>query len=568
MKNCTLHFLYLIILFSSCSSKQEIDNSEISTDAEVIADGKTIFQQNCSACHNIRQDGIGPRLGGITKQVAPEWLRNFIKNPRELIASGDERATVLLEKYKVAMPIFGHLSDDNIDQVIAYLHTQNLPLVESAIDTAALVDPIPEKIQMSDLIINLELVTTIPASADKAPKARITKMGYIPETERLFVVDLRGKLYELVNNQPNVYFDMAEETPGFINQPGLATGFGSFAFHPEFLQNGILYTTNTESPGSGAADFAYADSIPVTVQWVLREWKTETPNGPTFQGDGRKLMRVNMVTGKHGLQEIIFNPNAVRGDEDYGLLYIGIGDGAAVESGYPWIANNIQSIWGTIIRIDPSGSNSKNGNYGISPSNPFVDDANPETIKEIYAYGFRNPHRITWSRDGDILATNIGFKNIEAINIIWPGQFYGWPVREGTFAMDAYGDMNNIFPLPEEDSSYNITYPIAQYDHDEGNAISGGVEYQGSQVPALKKKYIFGDIMIGRLFYIDITDITFGKQATIMEWQASINGDPINFKEYFGNGRVDLHFGRDAIGELYLFTKADGNLYRMTDTLD
>jgi len=565
MKNSIRLLSFFIIPFLiSCSTKQGFDYSSVSTDEEVIADGKLLFQQNCSACHNIGQEGIGPRLGGVTKEVPPDWLQKFIKNPGEVLASGDERATVLLEKYKVAMPVFEYLSIEKINQIIAYLHTQDLPSEEPQIDTTALNDPIPEKIEMSDLVINLKLVTTVPPSAKRGPKARITKMDHIPGTERLFIVDLRRKLYELVDNQPRVYFDMAERMPDFIDQPGMASGFGSFAFHPEFLQNGLLYTTHTEPPGSQIADFSYSDSIPVTLQWVLREWKTETPDNPVFEGGGRELLRVNMVTGMHGVQEITFNPLAKPGDEDYGLLYIGVGDGGSIENGYPWIANSIQSIWGKIIRIDPAGNNGKNGNYGIPSTNPFVNDPDLQTLKEIYTSGFRNPHRITWSSDGKILATNIGQRNIEALNIIEPGRFYGWPVREGTFVIDSYGNMNNVFPLPNDDSQYNVTYPVAQYDHDEGNAISGGFEYTGSLIPELKGKYIFGDIMIGRLFYVDITDLTIGKQATIGEWQTLLEGEAFNLKENVGNSSVDLRLGRDALGELYLFTKADGKVYRMT----
>ena len=169
--------------------------------------------------------------------------------------------------------------------------------------------------------------------------------------------------------------DMAKLKPKFINEPGLATGFGSFAFHPDFAKNGLLYTTHTEAPNSGKADFTYADSIKVTLQWVLTEWKADDPNAPTFSGTSRELLRVNMVSGIHGVQEITFNPLAKPGDEDYGLLYIGIGDGGAVEEGYPFIAHSKEKIWGTIIRIDPAGRNSANGQYGIPTSQSICSGA-------------------------------------------------------------------------------------------------------------------------------------------------------------------------------------------------
>jgi hypothetical protein len=222
------------------------------------------------------------------------------------------------------------------------------------------------------------LVTQFPASSDsgKAPLARITELKIQPGTNDLFVVDLRGKLYRLRNNKPVVYMDMAKLKSKFINEPGLATGFGSFAFHPDFLRNGLIYTTHSEASGSGKADFGYADSIKVAMQWVLTEWKVNDPRSETFSATARDLMRVNFVSGIHGVQEIAFNPLSKKGDEDYGLLYIGVGDGGAVENGYQFLAHDKEKVWGTILRIDPAGRNSMNGQYGIPGTNPFAKDKN------------------------------------------------------------------------------------------------------------------------------------------------------------------------------------------------
>jgi glucose/arabinose dehydrogenase len=354
---------------------------------------------------------------------------------------------------------------------------------------------------------------------------------------------------------------MAKLRPKFINEPGLATGFGSFAFHPDFNKNGLLYTTHTEAPNSGKADFGYADSIKVTVQWVLTEWKTDHPNADTFSGKGRELFRVNMVTGIHGMQEITFNPLAKTGNEDYGLLYIGVGDGGSVEQGYPFLPHSKERPWGSVLRIDPAGHNSTNGQYGIPQSNPFAKSQN--TLGEIYAYGFRNPHRITWGKSGQMLVCNIGQANIESVNLVLPGHDYGWPIREGTFVQEPNSDLSKVYPLPANDSIYHITYPVAQFDHDEGKAITGCIEYWGTAIPQLKGKYLFGDIPSGRLFYIDIAEVKTGKQAVIKEWKISLNGTAKTLKDLCGNDRVDLRFGRDARGDLYIMTKADGKVYKL-----
>ena len=135
-------------------------------------------------------------------------------------------------------------------------------------------------------------------------------------------------------------------------------------FTPDFAKNGLLYTTHTEAPGSGKADFSYADSIKVTLQWVLTEWKTEIQMPLHFQEQAGNFQG-EYATIDHGIQEITFNPLAKPGDEDYGLLYIGVGDGGCVEKGYPFLAIAWKKYWGTILRIDPMGNNSANGQYGI-----------------------------------------------------------------------------------------------------------------------------------------------------------------------------------------------------------
>lgn len=552
-----------LLFFFSCDSKRG-DYADIPTDPESIAKGELFFSQNCSACHSFRQDGIGPRLGGITRMVSADWITSFIRDPKSVVESGDERGTKLLARYKTLMPSFGHLSEEELAEIVAYLHTQEAPAQEtSALDTAALADPIPAGVTPSELIAGAELVTQIPFSANKGMKTRITKLDYIPKTERLFIVDIRGKLYELTAKEPRVYMDMAELRPKFIDAPGLATGFGSFAFHPDFVNNGLLYTGHTEPAGTAKADFHYADSIPVALQWVITEWTAEEPQAFPFKGTGRELFRIDMVTGMHGVQEITFNPNATPEDEDYGLLYIGIGDGACVQSGYPFLVQSIKMPWGSIFRIDPRGNNSTNKQYGIPASNPFADRAEEGARGEIYAYGFRNPHRITWTRDGRMLASNVGQAMIESINLIQAGHNYGWAIREGTFLVNPFGDINKVYPLPEDDEKFNITYPAAQYDHDEGLAVTGGFEYTGATVPELKGKYLFGDMNNGRLYYVDLSEVKPGELATIREWRVMHQGRLTTTTELCGSTRVDLRFGKDQHGEVYFFSKQDGKVYRL-----
>ncbi len=555
----------LLPYLNSCDSGTSLDEGSISTDTAMIAAGKATFIQHCSGCHNFRQDGIGPQLGGVTAEVPADWIKYMIRDPKKMIESGDERATDLRKKYKAEMPSFATLADDEVDGIIAFLNTKKSPYLHMAKDNGVEIpNPITDTIELSNLIVELQMITQVPASgkSGEQPITRITKLDFEPHSGGLFIVDLRGRLYKLQNNEPFVYMDMAKLKPKFIHEPGLATGFGSFAFHPDFNKNGLLYTTHTEAAGSGKADFYFTDSIEVGLQWVLTEWKTQNPGATPFSGTSRELLRINMVTGIHGVQEITFNPLSKPGTEDYGKLYIGVGDGGCVDQGFPFLAHDTEKIWGTVLRIDPAGNNSANGQYGIPRDNPFVKNQNTKVLREIYAYGFRNPHRISWTSSGKMLVSNIGHRNIESVNLILPGHDYGWPIREGTFLFDPYGDLNKVYPLHANDSTYNVTYPVVQYDHDEGLAISGGFEYWGSAIPQLKGKFLFGDISPGKLFYINTADVKLGKQAIIKEWQVSMNGTLTTLKDLCEGQRVALHFGRDSRGELYILTHA-GKVYKL-----
>ena len=270
------------------------------------------------------------------------------------------------------------------------------------------------------------------------------------------------------------------------------------------------------------ADFAVPDSIKVSVQAVISEWKAFDPKAAVFSGSHRELMRVDMVTGAHGFQELTFNPLAKPNGKDYGLLYLGIGDGAAALAGASFLCDNNGKIWSSVIRIDPAGRNSTNGKYGIPGDNPFV--SRHDALGEVWARGFRNPHRISWdlTGSGKMFISNIGQHSLEEVDLGKAGADYGWPNREGTFLFDVDANPELVYPLPDDDAGY--TYPVVQYDHDEGTAVSGGFVYAGTMVPELKGKYVFGDISRGTLFYSEVSEMNEGQQATIYKLKVSLNG--------------------------------------------
>ena len=563
--------------FIACTSSQSTEEAQETPAQEVafvrdelsVQHGQSLFVEHCAACHNFEETGIGPNLSGATARAEKPWLMAFIRNAPQMIDRGDERAVQLYEKYNQYMPAFPGLSDQDIEHLLGFIskHAEGEKKNRSN-RPGGLINPVVEKIALSPITLVLEEMLTVPPSAEQPPLARINKMLAAPSSqgERLFLHDLRGTLYEIKDNQAQVYLNLAAEQAHFIDRPGLGSGFGSFAFHPDFAQNGLFYTTHTEPTGTALADFAYPDSIKVTLQWVLTEWRADNPLAPIFSGSSRELLRVNMVTGIHGFQELTFNPLAKPGEADYGLLYLGVGDGGAALRGYSFLCNPERG-WGAVLRIDPAGKNSANGRYGIPADNPFVDE--PNARREVWAYGFRNPHRISWDQSGQnakesgkMLITNIGQHSVEEVNQGVAGGNYGWPEREGTFLFDVLANPELVYPLPPNDSGY--VYPVVQYDHDEGNAVSGGFVYAGKKAPLLQGKYVFGDIPRGRLFCAEVAAMQLGEQAPVYELSVATDGKKTDLETLTQSKRVDLRLGTDSAGELYIFTKSNGKVYRVT----
>lgn len=191
-----------------------------------------------------------------------------------------------------------------------------------------------------------------------------------------------------------------------------------------------------------------------------------------------------------------------------GLLYIGLGDGGGADDqgvghGSNGNGNDPSNPFGAILRINPLGNNSSNGQYGIPANNPFISDVN--RLAEIFAYGFRNPWKLSFDRQGRLLVADVGQNDIEEVNIVEAGMHYGWNTKEGRFFFDPNGDFSGLITLeiPQNLPPINLTNPVIEYDHDEGISITGGYAYQGNKNPSLVGKYIFADFT-KRLFVGDL----------------------------------------------------------------
>ena len=436
--------------------------------------------------------------------------------------------------------------------------------------TAQLSDPIPQRVTFGGLILETELYVTMPPSSDGEPRGKLNVMRALPDG-RKFVNDMRGTLYSFDRGASTTYLDLRTSRADLIDSPGLGTGFHSFAFHPDFASNGKFYTAHSEpwDTNGGVIDFPLpgAPLSSVGYQGILTEWTAVDPAADTFSGSSREVFRVYFPGAVHGLQEIVFNPGAEPGDPDYGKLYVCIGEGGSYLAGLASSQHRLDSPLGTIFRIDPLGNNSANGQYSIPPDNPWASSNDPGVLGEIYAFGFRNPHRIGWA-SGErsfMYVGDIGERNIEELNIVEAGGDYGFPEREGTFRLDPDrpDDNYSVYSPPPDDARNPFLYPVAQYDHDDGYAIVAGPVYRGFGVPALNGLLLFGDIRRGRVFYVRAAELQQGEQAPIQEARLFLDGTDETLASRTGDGRADLHWGVDADGELYVLTKTDGVIRRI-----
>ena len=469
---------------------------------------------------------------------------------------------------------------------------------------AQITDPIPAPVEKRGLMVEISDVVRLPDTRALRPQdvspagwARPSFVRDLPDGRR-FANDSRGLLYLLDgNNQPSVYANVGEAFPlGFYNR--LESGFIGFDFHPEFEQNGLWYTVHAERAmgNPGTPDFIPPGftQTDVTYHNIFTEWRATDPAANTFEGTRRELFRVAHVVSNltHPFGYVGFNPTSRPGAPDYGLLYtsgsdIGFSNGGGPNANDPDQAQRLDSVVTAILRFDPrspavSGGLKGLGDYTIPAINAFAADGDPNTLGEIFAHGFRNAHRISWDlTDGTMFASDIGMNHIEEINIVRNGENYGWMRREGYFENGVTrtgGALNQLFPLPadvldgrQEDE---FTYPVAIYDHNDGQAVTGGFAYHG-RIAALRGKFVFGDLVRGRLFAADLAamkeadDGIPGTVAPVEEIQLYVRGASgnrvyVSLRELIERTmgrtttRADLHISQSRDGELFITSRQDG----------
>jgi hypothetical protein len=398
-----------------------------------------------------------------------------------------------------------------------------------------------------------------------------------PGSRRLFVNDMRGPLYLLSYNGKTVrqYLDINAAAWGVsVQASGRERGFQSFAFHPQFNRPGTrgfgrFYTLTDTSNTTPVPDFRPAGGTR-THDTILLEWTAKNPAADAYDGGvPRELIRFEQPFANHNGGQLGFNPFASTGDADFGLLYIGFADGGS--GGDPLDhAQNLNSAFGKLLRIDPLGSNSANGKYGIPAGNPFSNDGSASTLGEIYASGLRNPQRFAWDpKNGNLFVADIGQNTVEEISIATPGANLGWNDWEGSFA---YVSREGV-GLASQRSDAKVVFPIVEYGQPDPllqpqSAVTVGAVYRQTAIKQLENLLVFGDIPSGEAFYINADNLPKGGQGAIRRILFNDNGvaktllqiiKDTNVKQgKMPATRADLRFGLGPDGQIFMLNKGDG----------
>jgi len=323
-------------------------------------------------------------------------------------------------------------------------------------------------------------------------------------SNRLFVVEQAGRIRVF----PNDAAVRADEVVVFLNKTaevlsGGELGMLGLAFDPDYAANGFFYVNYTlDNPRrSRIARFR-----------VSADPARAAPESETV------LLEFEQPFANHNGGALAFGPD--------GMLYAASGDGGS--AGDPQNnAQRLDTLLGKVLRIAPDGS--------IPSDNPFAD--RPGARGEIWAYGLRNPWRMSFDRQtGTLWAGDVGQGAREEIDIIVRGGNYGWRVYEGTQPFD------NPANLPAD----AFLAPVLDYGRELGGSVVGGYVYRGTALPALAGAYVYGDFLSGRVWAL-----YYDAAAGAVTENAEIARVP-----------NPSSFGEDAAGEIYA-TSFDGRIYRL-----
>ena len=377
-------------------------------------------------------------------------------------------------------------------------------------------------------------------------------------TGRLFVIDQVGKIWIIDaggNKLPTPFMDISSLIVT-LNPNYDERGLLGLAFHPQFSTNRRFYVYYQLPPRPGGPT--------PSSSWNnfsrIAEFQASASNPNIADMSTEKvLLEMDDPQSNHNGGTIAFGPE--------GYLYIAIGDGGAandVANGHvtDWYTANAggngqdldSNLFGNILRIDVNSGSP----YGIPADNPFVAVGGRD---EIYAYGFRNPFRMSFDMGGnhDLLVGDAGQALYEEINLVTKGNNYGWNVKEGKICFNAANNDTAFASCPSVDNLgkpfidpviiiNNTANPLG------GRALTviGGNVYRGTAIPSYQGKYIFGTF--GQTGTAPDAELFIATPAGQSDW----NYQEINLVSHPNDlGYYLKGFGQDNAGEIYLTVSAN-----------
>jgi uncharacterized repeat protein (TIGR03806 family) len=361
-----------------------------------------------------------------------------------------------------------------------------------------------------------------------APIAMLQAPG---DNSRWFVVERTGIVRAFPTSSPttsSVFIDVSARIV-LSGEQGLL----GMAFHPNFPQDPRVFLS-----------YSNEDSGRVSRISSFRTVDNGTTLDPATE---RVLLTVNQPVNEtnHKGGNIAFGPND-------GFLYIGLGDGGGGGDEHPEPGNGQRktTMLGKILRIDV-GTDPNATSYTIPATNPFFNGTDhcpaagrsSPNCPEIFAWGFRNPWRWSFDRaNGDLWVADVGQALWEEVDQVTINNNYGWRCREGAHDFNSGGTTGC--------SAGGLIDPVAEYDHTQGNSITGGYVYRGTQSTSLVGRYLFGDFGSGRIW----------------AWIAEEAATPREPKQLLDTSLNISSFGQANNGELYVVDYSGGTLQHIDFT--
>jgi len=437
-------------------------------------------------------------------------------------------------------------------------------------------DPFPDPIgdDWAPLVVDYTEFARIPGVGNEP--ALMTTLIDEPGTQRIFVNDMNGPIHSVSYDGRTVrqYINTNDPRWGYrIQTQGQERGLQSFAFHPQFGQQGTpgygkFYTWVDIVDTAPTPDYRPGPDGRDSHDTVLLEWTALDASAATYDGGApRELLRLEQPYPNHNAGQLAFNPTAAPGTPDYGMLYVGVADGGS--GGDPMnMAQNMGSIFGKILRIDPMGTTSGNGKYGIPADNPFVGRAG--VLGEIYAYGARNPQKFWWdSANGNLFMADIGQNTVEKLTLVPRGANLGWNVWEGSFRYEG----RNGVDVGDPRSDPSVTYPVAEYGQPDpllqGQSAAVGVAvYRANVIGPISNMVIWGDNPSGEVWATPADNLPQGGQDSIRRVLFNDGGTAKNLVQLIQKTvpnatQADLRIGMGPNGTVYLLNKMDGIVRRL-----